>query len=144
MAGTINPVFIPMHEEQIQRYGLSGRVVSVMGIETDPALMGRAFTEKRTLDAVLRQFRKQIEPMVKSGVEVIIPAGRLPSLLFSRIKNFLWRGTGAEWHRRAGQDVRNGNCVEPFRRDNRRPIGNRFRSPRTKHCGSSWTIDRAR
>jgi len=88
MAGTINPVFIPMHEEQIQRYGLSGRVVSVMGIETDPVLMGRAFTEKRTLDAVLRQFRKQIEPMVKSGVEVIIPAGRLPSLLFSRIKNF--------------------------------------------------------
>jgi len=48
-----------------------------MGIETDPALLGRAFTEKRTVDALLRQFRKQIEPMVKSGVEVIIPAGRL-------------------------------------------------------------------
>jgi hypothetical protein len=30
--------------------------------------------------------------MVKSGVEVIIPAGRLPSLLFSRIKNFIVGG----------------------------------------------------
>ena len=85
---TINPVFIPMHEEQIQRYGLSDRVVSVTAIDTDPALLVRAFTEKKTFDAVLRQFRQQVEPMVKSGVEVIIPAGGLPSLLFSRIKNF--------------------------------------------------------
>jgi allantoin racemase len=34
---TINSVFIPMHEEQIQRYGLSRRVVAVKAIETDPA-----------------------------------------------------------------------------------------------------------
>ena len=37
---TINPVFVPMHEEQIRRYGLTSRIVAVKAIETDPA--GRA------------------------------------------------------------------------------------------------------
>ena len=85
---TINPLFIPMHEEQIQRYGLTSRVVAVKAIETDPALLVGAFTEKDTFEKVLRQFRKQVEPLVKGGVEVIIPAGGLPALLFSRLKNF--------------------------------------------------------
>lgn len=85
---TINPLFIPMHEEQIQRYGLSHRVVTVKAIETDPALLVRAFTEKKTFETVLQQFHKQVDPLVKRGVEVIIPAGGLPALLFSRIKNF--------------------------------------------------------
>ncbi len=85
---TINPVFIPMHEEQIQRYGLARRVVAVKAIETDPALLVRAFTQRKTFETVLHQFRKQVEPLVKGGIEVIIPAGGLPSLLFSRLKNF--------------------------------------------------------
>ena len=85
---TINPVFIPMHEEQIQRYGLGRRIVVVKAIEADPALLVRAFTDTAAYETVLRQFRKQVEPLVTSGVEVIIPAGGLPSLLFSRIKNF--------------------------------------------------------
>jgi allantoin racemase len=85
---TINPVFIPMHEEQIQRYGLDRRIVAVKAIEADPALLVRAFTDTTAYETVLRQFRKQVAPLVNGGVEVIIPAGGLPSLLFSRIKNF--------------------------------------------------------
>ncbi|MBA5866803.1 MAG: hypothetical protein GDA67_08950 [Nitrospira sp. CR1.3] len=85
---TINPVFIPMHEEQIQRYGLSSRVVAVKAIETDPALLVRAFTEAGTFDQVLQQFRNQVQPLVNEGVEVIVPSGGLPSLLFSRLKQF--------------------------------------------------------
>jgi Asp/Glu/hydantoin racemase len=86
---TINPVFIPMHEEQVQRYGLASRVVAVQSIETDPALLVRAFTDQGTFEKVLHQFRKQVEPLVTEGVEVIIPAGGLPSLLFSRLKKFM-------------------------------------------------------
>jgi len=85
---TINPVFIPMHEEQIQRYGLSGRVVAVKALETDPAMLVRAFTDRGTFDRVLQQFRAYAEPLVKDGVEVIIPAGGLPALLFTRLKRF--------------------------------------------------------
>lgn len=36
----------------------------------------------------MRQFRKEVEPLVNAGIEVIIPAGGLPALLFSRLKNF--------------------------------------------------------
>jgi len=85
---TINPVFIPMHEEQIQRYGLASRVVAVKAIETDPALLVRAFTDETIFGKVLREFHRQVEPLVKVGIEVIIPAGGLPSLLFSRLRNF--------------------------------------------------------
>jgi Asp/Glu/hydantoin racemase len=85
---TINPVFIPMHEEQLQRYGLASRVVAVKAVKTDPGQLVRAFTDKGSLETVLRQFRAQVEPMVKNGVEVVIPAGGLPALLFSQLKHF--------------------------------------------------------
>ena len=63
-------------------------MVAVKAIETDPALLVRAFTERKTFETVLHQFRKQVEPLVKDGIEVIIPAGGLPSLLFSRLTHF--------------------------------------------------------
>src|SRR5262245_30887712 len=85
---TINPIFIPMHEEQIQRYGLQNRVVAVKAIATDPALLVQAFADGATFDRVLQLFRDQTQPLVDAGVEVIIPAGGLPSLLFSRLKQF--------------------------------------------------------
>jgi Asp/Glu/hydantoin racemase len=85
---TINPVFIPMHEEQIQRYGLGNRVIAVKAVETDPGQLVRAFGDKKSFEAVVRQFRAQVEPMAKHGVEVVIFAGGLPALLFSRLKNF--------------------------------------------------------
>lgn len=85
---TINPIFIPMHEEQIHRYGLQGRVIAVKAITTDPALLVQAFTDAATFDRVLQQFRDQVQPLVDDGMEVIIPAGGLPALLFSRLKTF--------------------------------------------------------
>jgi Asp/Glu/hydantoin racemase len=85
---TINPVFIPMHEEQVQRYGLGNRVIAVKAVETDPRQLVRAFTDKARFETVLHEFRAQVEPMVKDGVEVVIPAGGLPALLFSRLKHF--------------------------------------------------------
>ncbi|HEU4686677.1 MAG TPA: aspartate/glutamate racemase family protein [Nitrospira sp.] len=85
---TINPVFIPLHEEQVERYGLTRRIVAVKAINTDPALLVRAFTEEATFQLVLRQFCREVEPLVSAGAEVIIPAGGLPSLLFSRLTRF--------------------------------------------------------
>ena len=85
---TINPVFIPMHEEQIDRYGLSDRVIAVKALDTDPAMLVRAFTDEPTFQHVVDQFRRQVEPLVNKGVEVVIPAGGLPALLFGRLKHF--------------------------------------------------------
>lgn len=85
---TINPVFIPFHEEQIVRYGLTERVVAVKALTTDPEELNRAFTDTGAFERILRQFREQAQPLVDAGVEVIIPAGGLPMLLFSRVAQF--------------------------------------------------------
>jgi Asp/Glu/hydantoin racemase len=85
---TINPIFVPMHEEQVARYGLNDRIVAVKAITSNPADLARAFTDPATFEQVLHQFRKQVQPLVDDGVEVVIPAGGLPALLFSRLQNF--------------------------------------------------------
>ncbi len=85
---TINPIFIPMHEEQVLRYGLRERIVGVKAITTNPSELVRAFSDAAVFDRVLRQFREQVQPLVDGGAEVIIPAGGLPALLFSRLKSF--------------------------------------------------------
>lgn len=85
---SINPIFIPMHEEQVARYGLRERVIGVKAINTVPEDLVRAFTDKGAFERVLQQFREQVQPLVDGGAEVIIPAGGLPALLFSRLKEF--------------------------------------------------------
>jgi allantoin racemase len=81
---TIHPTFVGWHEEQIRRYGLQERVVGVRAIETTPELFMQAFEEREAASAVRRQFEEQARPMIESGVEVVIPAGGLPALLFAR------------------------------------------------------------
>jgi hypothetical protein len=51
-------------------------------------MLVRAFTDSAMYDRVIQQFREQAQPLVDIGVEVIIPAGGLPALLFSRMQNF--------------------------------------------------------
>ena len=84
---TINPIFIPMLEEQVLRYGLRDRIVGVKAIASDPSELVRAFTDAVVFDRVLGRFREQVQPLVDGGAEVIIPAGGLPALLLSRLKN---------------------------------------------------------
>ena len=85
---TINPIFIPWHEDQITRYGLKERVVGVRAVETDVSDYMRAFEDAGAYEGVREQFLKQAEPLLEMGVEVIIPAGGLPMLLFSKEKDF--------------------------------------------------------
>jgi allantoin racemase len=81
---TIHPTFIGWHEEQVRRYGLWERVVAVRAMETTPELYMRAFEESDAARDVRAQFEEQARPLVQAGVEVLIPAGGLPALLFAR------------------------------------------------------------
>lgn len=85
---TINPIFIPWHEDQIARYGLGQRIVGVRAVNTDVDDYMRAFEDAEAYEGVREQFRKQAEPLLDMGVEVLIPAGGLPMLLFSKEKDF--------------------------------------------------------
>lgn len=85
---TINPIFIPWHEDQVIRYRLEGRVVGVRSVDTNVDDYMRAFEDQRAYEDVREQFRRSAQPLIEEGVEVVIPAGGLPMLLFSREQNF--------------------------------------------------------
>lgn len=85
---TINPIFIPWHEDQVVRYRLEGRVVGVRSVDTNVDDYMRAFDDPRAYEGVREQFRQRSEPLLEEGVEVIIPAGGLPMLLFSQEQDF--------------------------------------------------------
>jgi allantoin racemase len=89
---TINPVFIPWHQEQIAHYGLEKRVIDVSSIDAQVSTFTRAFQDESTYLKVREEFVRQAKPLLKKGVEVIIPAGGLPMLLFAREREFIIDG----------------------------------------------------
>jgi len=89
---TINPRFIPGFYHQIRKYALENRVTGVhaMRFESDfqPGDFMRGFESPETYEAVKAAFIRQAQPLVVGGVEVIIPGGGIPMLLFSEENNF--------------------------------------------------------
>ena len=89
---TINPVFIPYHEDQIARHGLTERVVAVRAVEAQVADYNSAFDDERAFERMRDQFAVQVEPMLELGIDVIVPAGGYPMLLFDREPGFTIKG----------------------------------------------------
>jgi allantoin racemase len=85
---TINPVFIPYHEDQIRRYGLGQRVTAVRAVTAQVADYNRAFEDRSTYERMRDEFVAQSRPLLESGVDVIIPAGGYPMLLFAQEPDF--------------------------------------------------------
>ena len=81
---TIDLIFIDWHERQITAYGFGQRAVGVRTIQMDLPGFMRAFTDEASYTRVRTDFVNQVRPLVAEGAEVIIPAGGLPMLLFSR------------------------------------------------------------
>ena len=80
---TINPVFIPWHEEQITRYGLGGRVVGVRAVNAKVSDFMEAFASKTAFDSLYPKFVREAEILLDAGADVIVPAGGLPMLAFA-------------------------------------------------------------
>jgi Asp/Glu/hydantoin racemase len=95
---TMNPRFIPYHRHQIRKYGLEDRVKEIHAMQFDPGQITAAFDDANRFDEVVEQFKAQAQPLVASGVDVLIPAGGIPMLLLSKLKN----------HRVAGAPILNG------------------------------------
>jgi Asp/Glu/hydantoin racemase len=137
---TIDPVFITWHERQVMAHGLDQRVVGVRAIKADLPGFMRAFTDSTSYTQVRESFVGQVRPLVEQGAEVIIPAGGLPMLLFSREHPFLIddalvlngiavvakaaemavalkRLTGAVVSRRGAYAKASSLCVEEFLRE---------------------------
>jgi len=85
---TIDPVFVPWHEAQIERHGLARRVIGVTAIRADLPRFMRAFTDPAEHDAVCAEFASQVRPLIARGADLLIPAGGLPMLLLAGRPNF--------------------------------------------------------
>jgi allantoin racemase len=79
---TIHPTYIPYHHEQIRRYGLQDRVISVRAVDTAAGQYVRAFANPGEAKSLAGLYAREIEGLVKEGIEVVLPAGGLPALLF--------------------------------------------------------------
>jgi Asp/Glu/hydantoin racemase len=80
---TINPVFIPWHEDQVIRYGLQQRVVGVRAVEATVADFINAFASKEAFEKLKPLWERECSRLLEAGADVIVPAGGLPMMLFS-------------------------------------------------------------
>ena len=85
---TINPVFVPIHEDQVRRYGLEQRVVAVAAVQADVPRFMRAFADPVEHAALRGEFAEQVRPLLARGVDVIIPSGGMPMTLFAQEQPF--------------------------------------------------------
>ena len=84
----VTPVHVPYHQDQIARYGLDRRVIAVQAVQADTARFNRAFDDEHEYRSLREAFAGQAEPMLGLGIDVIIPAGGYPMLLFAREPSF--------------------------------------------------------
>ena len=79
---TINPTFIPWHEDQVIRYGLQSRVVGVRAVNASVKDFIDAFATQEAFDKLLPKWEHECRILLDAGADVIVPAGGLPMLLF--------------------------------------------------------------
>ena len=79
---TINPVFIPWHEDQIVRYGLQSRVVGVRAVEATVADFIDSFASEDAKRRLAPKWERECRVLLDAGADVIVPAGGLPMMLF--------------------------------------------------------------
>ena len=79
---TINPIFIPWHEDQVIRYGLQQRVVGVRAVDAKVSDFIDAFASKEAFAALYPKWERECRVLLDAGADVILPAGGLPMMLF--------------------------------------------------------------
>ncbi len=82
---TINPSFIPWHEDQVTRYGLQQRVVGVRAVNARVSDFMDAFATKKGYRALYPKFEREVHSLLDAGADVIVPAGGLPMLLYGAV-----------------------------------------------------------
>jgi allantoin racemase len=80
---TINPAFIPWHEDQVIRYGLQQRVVGVRAVKATVKDFIDAFASQEAFEKLKPLWERECRVLLDAGADVIVPAGGLPMMLFS-------------------------------------------------------------
>ncbi len=80
---TINPVYIPWHEDQVIRYGLQQRVIGVRAVDAVIPEFMDAFATDEGFQKLKPKWERECRSLVAAGADVIVPAGGLPMMLFA-------------------------------------------------------------
>ena len=80
---TMNPRYISWFHHQIGKYGLKDRVIGVHALTFQPGQIIAAFDKEGGLEEIIELFADQAKPLVADGIDVLIPGGGIPMLLFS-------------------------------------------------------------
>jgi allantoin racemase len=80
---TINPAFVPWHEDQVIRYGLQQRVIGVRAVDATVSDFIDAFAGKQAFDALYPKWERECRILLEAGADVIVPAGGLPMMLYA-------------------------------------------------------------
>ena len=83
---TINPAFIPWHEDQITKYGIQPRVVGVRAVNANVLDYIEAFASKAAFDKLHPLWERECRALLDAGADVIVPAGGIPMMLFGGAK----------------------------------------------------------
>lgn len=79
---TINPAFVPWHEDQVIRYGLQQRVVGVRAVEANVSDFIDAFADEQAFKKLAPKWEHECRILLDAGADVIVPAGGLPMMLY--------------------------------------------------------------
>jgi len=79
---TINPAFVPWHEDQVIRYGIGPRVVGVRAVNAKISDFMDAFERADAYELLRAKFEHEVNILLDAGADVIVPSGGLPMLLF--------------------------------------------------------------
>ena len=80
---TINPAFIPWHEDQVIRYGLQQRVIGVRAVDAKITDFMDAFSSEEGFKKLQPKWECECRALLDAGADVIVPAGGLPMMLYA-------------------------------------------------------------
>ncbi len=80
----INPAFIPIHNEQIYRYGLQQRIAGIRAMDANISDYMEAFTSPAKKSELQDSFEREARRLIDGGADVIVPTGGITMMLFGK------------------------------------------------------------
>jgi allantoin racemase len=80
----IHPAFIPIHNDQVYRYGLQQRIAGIRATNASISDYMEAFTSPAKKSELQSSFEHEARRLIDGGADVIVPTGGITMMLFGQ------------------------------------------------------------